>query len=320
MISTWKIRGKQSLLTAAAAGLLLLTSCTFSAPTPPGSSGGAASNSTASATSGADIAKLVDIGHGRQIYLECRGSGSPTALLISGTGGGDEWMSVLDSADPQAPPTLSTESVFDTLARTGRVCAYDRPGTTLSSGAVTPSTLVPQPTTAEQGVDDLHAVLKAAEQPGPYVVVGASLGGLIAQLFARTYPQETTGIALVDAASAFLKDTLTPTQWSNWMAAITAAHTTPGAESPDYDASLAEVQAAGGMPQIPAVVLSSDHPWDLGVTPGESTWPAWLAAQDQLARSLTAVHISNTDSGHGIAVEQPALVAGAIRGVVENAQ
>lgn len=276
-------------------------------------------SSTPSAASGSTTANLVDVGGDRQLYLACAGSGSPTVVFISGTGGAaDEWMSVADHTDPAAPATASPQSVFDTVSRTTRVCGYDRPGTTLSSGAMTPSTLVSQPTTAGQDVKDLEALLVASGQPGPYVLVGASWGGMIAQLFARTHPKQTRGIVLVDAASAYLKDTFTPTQWSAWMAAIASAPTAPGAEVPAYPPSLAELQAAGSMPGIAASVLSSDHPWDLQVTPGASTWPAWLAAQDALARSLHATHLTDTDSGHGIAAEQPKLVSDAIHGVIEN--
>ncbi|MFG2994129.1 hypothetical protein ACGFZK_33365 [Streptomyces sp. NPDC048257] len=68
-----------------------------------------------------------------------------------------------------------------------------------------------------------------------------------------------------------------------------------------------------------AAVLTSDHPWDLGVG-GGSTWPAWLAAQRRLAEDLHARHVADTDSGHGIAVERPQPVAQAIRDVVERAR
>ncbi|MFJ8568071.1 hypothetical protein [Streptomyces sp. NPDC093514] len=76
---------------------------------------------------------------------------------------------------------------------------------------------------------------------------------------------------------------------------------------------------AGKGPALPrglaAVVLSSDHPWDLAVG-GGSTWPAWPAAQQRLAAELHARHITGTGSGHGIAVEQPRRVTDAVRDVV----
>jgi hypothetical protein len=64
--------------------------------------------------------------------------------------------------------------VLPTVASFTRVCDYDRPGTKRDDGALSPSTLVPQPTTAQAGVSDLQAVLSAAGEHGPYVLVGAS--------------------------------------------------------------------------------------------------------------------------------------------------
>lgn len=308
-------RARVTALAAALLAVPLLAACAVGPPPAP-----TAAPASTAASSSTPIAGPVGIGDGRELHLECRGSGSETVVLISGTGGAaDEWMSVVDPGDPTAQ-TLSEKSVFDELARTGRVCAYDRPGTTLITGAPDRSTAVEQPTTAAQDVADLTALLDAAGEPGPYVVVGASWGGLIAQLFAREHPETTHGIVLLDAASAFLEQTLTPAQWSAWMDMIAAAHEqNPGAESPDYPPSLAELDAAGAMPRIPAVVVSSDSGWDLGVTPGQSTWAAWTEAQRLLAASLGAEHITDTHSGHGLAVEQPALVTAAIQGVVDRA-
>ncbi|WP_327280384.1 MULTISPECIES: hypothetical protein [unclassified Streptomyces] len=65
-------------------------------------------------------------------------------------------------------------------------------------------------------------------------------------------------------------------------------------------------------------MLTSDEPWDLKVGTGGSTWPAWLAAQDDLARALHARHVTDTGSGHGIAVEQPRLVVDAVHEVVDE--
>ena len=49
-------------------------------------------------------------------------------------------------------------------------------------------------------VADLHALLTAAAIPGPYVLAGHSFGGLVARLYAATYPDEVVGMVLIDAA------------------------------------------------------------------------------------------------------------------------
>ena len=91
-------------------------------------------------------------------------------------------------------------------------------------------------------------------------------------------------------------------------------------EVPSYEPSIVELRATPGLPAMPTVVVSSDQPWDLQVTPGESTWPGWVAAQAELARALDAKHITDPDSGHGIPVEQPALVTEAVLDVVSAAR
>lgn len=270
---------------------------------------------------GDDRARPVDIGGGRRVLLDCRGSGSPTVVLVSGArGASDEWTHIADAARPGAEPKPDPSAVLPEVARFTRVCAYDRPGTTRLDGTPNRSTPVTQPTTAAAGVGDLRAVLDAAGEQPPYVLVGASWGAMIASLFARTEPARTAGVVTVDGASPFLQDTLTPAQWSAWMDKVRAMDTGKGLETPDYPGAVRELRGAPALPRgLPAVVLTSDHPWDLSVG-GGSTWPAWLAAQRRLAEDLRARHVTDTDSGHGIAVEQPRLVARAIRDVVEQAR
>ena len=143
-----------------------------------------------------DFARLVDIGGGRKIHLECRGVGAPTVVLISGKGNGAaDWRQVLDPADPtrggasdlvgagQGKLIESEAAVFPAVSRFTRVCAYDRPGTRIEGADI--STPVSQPHPVDQAVRDLGAVLAAAGESGPYVVVAHSYGGLIATLYAQ---------------------------------------------------------------------------------------------------------------------------------------
>ena len=199
------------------------------------------------------------------------------------------------------------------------MCAYDRPGTTRLNDEPGLSTPVPQPTTAQAGAVDLRALLKAAGERGPYVVVGASWGGMITNLFARENPTKVAGLVFVDGASDFFKDTLTPEQWAAWMQLI-ATSTPPGHEAPDYEAAVAAIRAASRLPDVPAVVLTADKAWDLPLGEAGPTWPAWLAAQDRLTKLLHAKHVTKTNSSHGIAVENPRVVVKAIRDVVEEAR
>jgi pimeloyl-ACP methyl ester carboxylesterase len=288
--------------------VLSLVGCTAAGT----AAGGSSPDATSSATTSPDIDELVAIGDGRSLFLTCRGTGSPTVLLISGTrGAADEWSTLLPDAAADAVPT------FDAIAETTRVCAYDRPGTFDAVDEPTASSAVSQPTTALQGAEDLHALMDAAREPGPYVVAGLSWGGMIAQQFARTYANEVEGIVLLDAASVYLEETFSPEQWAAWMAIIAASADAAGSEVPAYEPSIAELRAGPDARAMPATVMTSDHPWDLQVTPGASTWPAWLAAQASLAQSLDASHITETDSGHGIPVEQPTLATEAILDIVQ---
>ena len=90
------------------------------------------------------------------MYIECQGSGSPTVLLISGT---DAASDLWHAADQKGP------TVYDDIQKTTRVCAYDRPGAPHLDQTFSRSDPVPQPTSPQNGVDDLVALLKAAAVP-----------------------------------------------------------------------------------------------------------------------------------------------------------
>ena len=116
------------------------------------------------------------------------------------------------SLQPDAPRTM----VLPAVAEFTRVCAYDRPGTYASIGEddfVSRSDPIAQPRTAPEVVAELHALLQAAEIPGPYVLAAHSLGGLFARLYASTYPDEVVGLVLVDAYSERLETLMPPERW-----------------------------------------------------------------------------------------------------------
>lgn len=117
---------------------------------------------------------LVDVG-GRSLYLDCRGTGGPTVVLESGMG---------DTAAGWA-------AVHDALAGLTRTCAYDRAG----RGRSDPR----ERHTMRDVATDLRTLLDAAGERGPFVVVGHSLGGSYARVFADAYRDEVVGLASVDA-------------------------------------------------------------------------------------------------------------------------
>ena len=159
-----------------------------------------------------DFAGLINIDNGRQLYLECRGAGSPTVVLEAGyRSSARAWSE--DFRQLGAPRMM----VFAGVAGFTRVCAYDRPGTVAPlKDDVRPSRSdpVPQPRTAPDAVADLHRLPHAAGIPGPYVLAGHSLGGLFVRLYASIYPREVVGLILVDAYSERLETLMTPEQWA----------------------------------------------------------------------------------------------------------
>jgi pimeloyl-ACP methyl ester carboxylesterase len=267
---------------------------------------------------GGNFAGLVKIDGGRKLFLRCRGTGGPTVVLISGFRGAyDDWTHVV--AGPGKEPRPSRSSVFPQVGRFTRVCGYDRPGTLSFDGALTPSTTVRQPTEAQDGVDDLHALLSAAGVPGPYVLVAHSWGGMIGYLYASRHPGEVAGLVLVDPGSVYLKRALKPAQWNRFVRAARKLGKPRTLEAADYERSVKAIRAAPAVPRMPAVVLTSDHRFDFGAG-GRGTWRAWLAAQNQLAANLGAEHVTHTNSGHYIAGERPRLVIGQVRRVVRAAR
>ena len=291
-------------------------------------------SAAAHAAVGEDFAGLVDIGGGRKIYMECRGAGLPTVVLISGKGNGAaDWSKVLDPADPVHNAPLdavgagegrlleSEAAVFPAVSRFTRVCAYDRPGTRIEGTDI--STPVAQPHRVDQDVYDLWRLLAAAGEPGPYVLVSHSYGGLVALLYARLHPKEVAGFVMVDAASDLIRQEASAEELVGWDASHRVSN--PAApEAVELLDAIERIEASRPLPERLAVVLSADKPSQSpapvahGQTSGGMiTFAELLAAQDLLAASLHAKHIKDTKSGHNVYLYEPQLVIDSIREVVE---
>jgi pimeloyl-ACP methyl ester carboxylesterase len=116
----------------------------------------------------------VDIG-GRKLNLYCSGRGATTVVFDSPSGeGGASWYKVQPD-----------------VAKHTRACVYDRAGFGFSDPAA-------RPNTSANAVDDLHKALAVAGVKPPYLLVGNSLGGANAQVYAYTYPEQVKGLVLIE--------------------------------------------------------------------------------------------------------------------------
>ncbi len=121
--------------------------------------------------------RLVDVG-GYRLHISVEGEGSPTVVLDAGLAHTSQ---VWNFVQPE-------------VAKFTRVCSYDRAGYGWSDPG-------PLPRSSQQIVQELHTLLRNADIPGPYLLVGHSFGGLNMYLYAVQYPDEVAGLVLLDAVS-----------------------------------------------------------------------------------------------------------------------
>ncbi len=119
--------------------------------------------------------QLVDVG-GYRLHINCVGTGSPTVVIEAGWG---DWSRGWSRVQPEA-------------AKTTRVCTYDRAGMGYSEAG-------PLPRTAQHFAQELHTLLQRADIPGPYVLVGHSLGGAPVRVFAHDYAADVAGVVLIES-------------------------------------------------------------------------------------------------------------------------
>lgn len=121
--------------------------------------------------------ELVDVG-GHRLHIKCTGTGSPTVVIDAGQG---DW-------------STSWGDVQQEVAKTTRICTYDRAGLGWSEPG-------PLPRDAAQFAKELHTLLQNASVPGPYVMVGHSLGGASVRVFVQDYESEVVGVVLIESMS-----------------------------------------------------------------------------------------------------------------------
>jgi pimeloyl-ACP methyl ester carboxylesterase len=278
----------------------------------------AAGQTTGSASDG-DFAGTVAIDGGRKVYLECHGSGSPTVIFESGLRSrSDIWSWSVEGDGTGVLPRVTPFT---------RACTYDRPGTLAHFPYVSRSDPVPMPRSTGEAAAELHELLGTAGVPGPYVLVGASTGGLIAREYASFYPAEVSGLVLVDAISEAMEGLMKPGQFARYNLYYLQSPSPDAAQYEDLEAidfyrSFAEMKVRRRSPRrLPTVVLSADY--GFGTPAGVSRRFAgivnrtWKQSQRYLAalRPRTKRVIAY-GSGHQIHVNEPGLVARYVLGMV----
>jgi pimeloyl-ACP methyl ester carboxylesterase len=268
---------------------------------------------------GAGTIRTVAAGDYR-LALEGAGTGRPTVVLEAGAG--------LSRA--------TWDLVWAPLTQLTRVVRYDRAGLGASEAALRPRTF-------GTIVADLHQLLVRAAIPGPYVLVGHSLGGLLVRLFAHQHPTAVVGVVLIDAmhpqGHRRSLEVLPPqhaeesAELATLRRNLTLLRTEPRLEDDpeqiNWPVSEEQVRALGSLGAVPLIVLTQGQPVqfppevpeDFATYIRERYHPLHQEFQAQLAhlsprgRQILALH-----SGHMIHQDEPEVVVAAIREVVAVAR
>ncbi|WP_429428559.1 alpha/beta fold hydrolase [Nocardia sp. GAS34] len=195
---------------------------------------------------------------------------------------------------------------------------YDRPG--IGGSDPLPPHLVDQPRTFGALADELRCMLEALAIESPHVVVGHSIGALIAMMYAARHSAHAAGLVLVDCTTM---QHLANSRWPVYE----RGDDDPGSSMLDIPGSIAELDTAVWAP-VPAAVLASAPGRWTRLTPAEAAEYApltpeqldqqWQDGQRILARKLNATLIVADWAGHHVTADQPELVAACISAVIAS--
>ncbi|MBS0348164.1 MAG: alpha/beta fold hydrolase [Comamonadaceae bacterium] len=237
----------------------------------------------------------IDTTGGRKVEYMLAGQGAPVVVFENGLGATLDWWS-------QVWPATVAES---------QALAYNRAGYGRSDASTGPRD-------GAHVVQELRALLQARQLPPPYVLVGHSLGGLYMQLFARQHPGEVAALVLVDSTHPDqVKGAGNPDQWPTWLKVAFRWTTSDTAkqELAALDATGNQVSRLPVDPSVPVFVLSALR----------ATGVPSALADDASRKRAGIAHLYPgavqvwVDSGHGIPLEKPEAVVGAIRAAVRAA-
>lgn len=246
--------------------------------------------------SGSPPGVLIDIGS-HKLHLLCVGPEGARPVVILEAGGG-AYSTTWAAAQKALAPRV-------------RTCAYDRAGLGWSQDG-------PAPRTVKQEVRELHALLAAAKIPGPYVMTGHSIGGVLVRLYAEEFPNDVSGVVLAASTHESARLGVIGKGWVRVREDPSNAYF-EGELQRLYMARRANREPLGDRPLIVLAPMRQDPP-----PPGTSDdlWSELRVEKDDQAMGLMLLStnskvIRDRTSGHQIQTDNPALVARAIEQVIE---
>jgi len=237
---------------------------------------------------------------GSRVTVDCTGTGGPTVILFSGFG----------------DPHTIWAHIQRSLSRHHRVCSYDRLGEGTSSQPRRTQTLA-------SNARLLHRVLAKVHVHGPLVLVGHSIGGDIATVYARTYPKTTAGLVLFDATPVrylqFVLRLIPPTAKGLAKALREeAVAITSGKNQERLKVAGTNWAPSGALGHIPVDV--AEHGLNIFAGTGKYArrlQARWASGQSHLSGLSTRSQlIIATRSGHYIYLNQPQLALDVINAVI----
>jgi pimeloyl-ACP methyl ester carboxylesterase len=253
----------------------------------------------------AQQATLVPVA-GRQVEVVRMGDGSPTLVLESGGGeAASQWAGILPD-----------------LARQTRVIAYSRAG----FGKSSPSTL---PGSPQLSVTELHQLLQALGESGPFVLAGHSWGGLLVRLYASTFPTEVAGLVLIDAtheAQVARYEAMKP-GFSFAAEVRKMLAKAPPAVRDVYEQAIRvgveqKVDGMTPMRDLPLAVITAVKPCPPQVSwtcSDPAVWPMWRHLHSEWSeRSTASLHIVSARTEHYVMNDQPSLIVDAVKFVLDQ--
>ncbi len=230
-----------------------------------------------------------------KIEYATSGMGSPAIVLVNGAGG----------------PLEGWHKLLPHLERLGAVLAYNRPGVGRSAKPV-------EPQTGDVIVRSLRGLLGHLRLSPPYVLVGHSLGGLYVNLYARSFPDEVTGVVLLDAAAPEDAGLVSEYSTAIQRAAQRLLDALLGSDElgeAEYVSDTVDlIRQAGPFPPVPLVVVTGGKPsrtTPRAVRVARADHQTGLVALSPLGRQVIAGR-----SGHFPQMSEPVVVVEAIREVL----